>query len=192
VSIRRAPKLGSCVAALILCVAASEMTRAASITVDNRSSTLTAFALDFSSQNLLADDGAVTFTGAYQSSRGYPPLNETVSYLVALGGSPPGSPYFGSVMLTIEGITDASQDNTQVDMIFNAVVTGPISPNYFVPDPGPVFDVAAFLHQQDAAYVPTDLSVVILSAVPEPSSLVLGGIAVLVGVTVGLRRRSLS
>ena len=189
-SIRRAPKLGSCLAALILCVAASEMARAASITVDNRSSPLTAFALDFSSQNLLADDGAVTFTGAYQSSGGYPPLNETVSYLVALGGSPPGSPYFGSVMLTIEGITDASQDNTQVDMIFNAVVTGPISPNYS--DPGPVFDVAAFLRQQDAAYVPTDLSVVILSAVPEPSSLVLGGIAVLVGVTVGLLRRSLS
>ena len=145
------------------------MARAASITVDNRSSTLTAFALDFSSQNLLADDGAVTFTGAYQSSGGYPPLNETVSYLVALGGSPPGSPNFGSVMLTIEGITDASQDNTQVDMIFNTVVTGPISPNYFVPDPGPDFYVAAFLRQQDAAYVPTDLSVVILSsAVPEP------------------------
>ena len=43
-----------------------------------------------------------------------PPLNDTVSYLIALGGSPPG--YFGSVMLTIEGITDASQNNTKVDV----------------------------------------------------------------------------
>jgi hypothetical protein len=92
-------------------------------------------------------------------------------------------------MLKIEGITDASQDNTQVDMTFNAVVPGPISPNYSVPDPGPDFDVAAFLRQQGAAYVPTDLSVVILSAVPEPSSLVLGGIAALIGLGVALGRR---
>ena len=186
---RRAPRLGFCVAALILCVVASEMARAASITVDNRSSPLTAFAMEFSSQNLLADDVAVTFTGAYQSSGGYPPLNETVSYLVALGESPSSSPPFGSVMLTIEGITDASQNNTHVDMIFNAVVTGPISPNYSVPNPGPDFDVAAFLRQQDAAYVPTDLSVVILSAVPEPASLVMGGMGVLAGLWVVIRRR---
>ena len=41
--------------------------------------------------------------------------------------------------------------NVKVDMIFNAVVTGPIQPDYTVPDPGPFFDVAAFLRQQNAA-----------------------------------------
>lgn len=168
----------------------SETARAASITVDNRSSTITAFALDFNSQNIFAANGIATFTGAYQSSGGYPPLNESVSYLVTLGAGSPGSADFSSVMLTIAGITDASQDNTQVNMIFNAVVTGSVSPNYSVPDPGPDFDVAAFLRQQDAAFVPTDLSVVILSAVPEPSSLVLGGVAALISLGLALRRRN--
>jgi hypothetical protein len=191
--LRRASRLGKCLATVILCVFASKIAGAASITVDNRSSPLTAFAQDFSSQTLLADDAAhkVTFTGLYKSSGGFPALNNSVSYLVALG-SPPSAPSFGSVLLTITGITDPSGDNTQVDMIFNAVVAGPIQPNYTVPDPGSSFDVAAFLRQQNAASVPTDLSVVILSTVPEPASLVLGAIAAVAGISVGLRRRALA
>jgi hypothetical protein len=180
------------VAAVILCVFAGEMARAGSITVDNRGiQALSAFALDFTSQSLFADPvaGAVTFSGRYQSSGGFPPLNDTVSYLIALGGNPAGS--LGSVMLTIKGITDASQDNTQVDMLFNAVISGPIHPDYTVPNPGPVFAAAEFLRQQNAPDVPTDLSVAILSPIPEPSSFALAAIALVVGVSVGLWRRAL-
>ncbi len=188
---RRAPFLGSCVAAVILCVVASEVARAGSITVDNRGiQPLSAFALEFTSQSLFADPvtGTVTFSGRYQSSGGFPPLNDTVSYLIALGEGPVGS--LGSVKLTIDGITDASQDNTQVDMLFHTVVSGPIHPDYTVPNPGPMFAAAAFLRQQNAPDVPTDLSVVILSSVPEPSSFALGAIALIIGVTLGLCRRS--
>jgi hypothetical protein len=191
--LRRAPRLGPLLATVIFCVFASNMAVAGSITVDNRSSPLTAFAQDFSSQTILADDAThkVTFTGLYKNTGGFPSLNDSVSYLIALG-SPPSAPLFGSVLLTITGITDASGDNTQVDMIFNGVVTGPIQPDFTVPDPGTSFDVAAFLRQQNAASVPTDLAVVILSAVPEPASLVLGAIAAVAGISVGLRRRALA
>jgi hypothetical protein len=173
-------------------VFASETATAGSITVDNRSQHLSAFALEFNSQTLFADPVArtVTFTGDYQSSGGFPPLNDTVSYLIALGGSPAGS--LGSVMLTIDGITDAKQDNTKVNMSFQAVVNGPIHPDFTVPDPGPTFDAAAFLRQQNAPDVPTDLSVVILAPVPEPSSFALGVLAALIGVTVGFHPRPLT
>jgi hypothetical protein len=175
----------------MLCIFASGIAAAGSITVDNRGiQPLSAFALEFNSQALFADPVArtVTFTGKYESSGGFPPLNDSVSYLLALGGSPVGS--LGSVTITIKGITDASQDNTQVDMLFDAVISAPIHPDYTISDPGPAFDAASFLRQQRAPDVPTDLSVVILSPVPEPPSLVLGAIAVVVGVTLCVVRRS--
>ena len=77
-------------------------------------------------------------------------------------------------------------------MLFEGIVTTPIDPGpgvFFIPEPGGWFDVAAYLRRQMASGVPGDLSVLVATAaVPEPASLVMGGIAAIVGLGIACRR----
>ncbi len=81
-----------------------------------------------------------------------------------------------------------------VNMTFEGIVTAVIDPDpghtFYLPEPAGWFDVAQYLRGEHAAGVPADLSVMVLvAAVPEPSSLVLGGMAALIGLGVALRCR---
>ena len=139
----------------------------------------------------------VTFTGNYLSDDVLLTANPPVTYdVVFRERSATGAGFIdtASTKLTIKGLNDStSMPNTAVSVFFEGIVPGPISPGpgvYFVTTPGGYFDVAAYLRSQNAPDVPNDLSVLVAtSAVPEPASLTLGGLAALVGLAAGLVRR---
>jgi hypothetical protein len=76
---------------------------------------------------------------------------------------------------------------------FEGILSGPVAPSpgiYFVTPPAGFFDVAGYLRGQQAAGVPTDLSVLVATtAVPEPSSLALSAAGILFTLAGLLRRR---
>jgi hypothetical protein len=96
--------------------------------------------------------------------------------------------------LVLTGLTPTTTENTSVDVFYERMVTTPIGPGpgvFFMPTPAGFFDVAAFLVREHATNVPTDLSVLIAAngSVPEPASLVMGGIAVAAAVGLVITRR---
>ncbi len=139
-----------------------------------------------------------TLAGNYLSNDVLLAPNQTVTYDVvfqepsAIGAGPIDT---ASTTVTITGLNDSpAVPNTSVSVHFEGILTGPINPGpgvYFVTPQGGYFDVAAYLRGQQAAGVPTDLSVLVaVASVPEPSSLLLGGVAALIGLGVASRRRN--
>ncbi len=140
-----------------------------------------------------------TLTGTYLSNDVLLAPNQTVTYDVVFvepSATGSGFPDRALTEITITGLNDStSLPNTSVSVHFEGVIDAVIDPApwvYFLTEPGGYFDVTAFLRGQNAFGVPTDLTVLVATAaVPEPSSLVLGGLAALIGfgaAAVGRRR----
>jgi len=179
---------------LILGLGAPSTVEAGTIVINDLASPLSA-STDISNHSTSTDsvNQTVTFQGTYFSTGGgVPAPGQSSTYWVVfqeLDGT-----QTDATELTITGLTPTTTGNTSVNLFFQGLVTTPINPGagvFFVPQPGGYFDVAAYLRGQQAADVPTDLSVLIqVAAVPEPSSLTLCGIAALICLGVALRHRS--
>jgi hypothetical protein len=177
---------------LILGLAAPGTARAGSITIDDLTSPQRVSSSGFTSFTTSTDSvkQTTTFDGTYLSTGGFPTAGQSATYWVVFL-APDGS-QTDSTELTITGLTPTSTANTSVDLFFQGLVTIPIGPGpgvFFIPEPVGYYDIAAYLRNQGAPDVPVDLSVYIATAVPEPASLVLGGIAVLAGLGMTLYRR---
>ena len=179
---------------VLLGLFAPALAPAGTITVNDLSQPISASSEAFATTSLSIDsiNQKVTFDGTYLSTGGYPAQGDSVTYTVVFLASD-GS-QSDATMLTIAGMDNPSASaNTSVEMTFEGMVSTPINPGtgiYFLSEPNGWFDVAAYLRNQGAASVPGDLSVLIAtSAVPEPASLVMGGIAVLAGLGIAVRRR---
>jgi len=179
---------------------AGTITPAGAITIDDIDQPISASASGFSTVSISYDAmlQQATFLGNYLSQDDHLVPGHSVTYQVVFqepsaGGS--GLTDSASTTVTITSLTNpTSQQNTLVSVFFEGIVPGPIDPApgvYFITAPGGFFDVAAYLRGQQAPDVPADLSVLIAAAsVPEPQSLVLGGVAALLGLVVALSRRS--
>jgi hypothetical protein len=183
---------------LCFCLLAPSLAPAGTITVNDLSQPLRVSSEGFTTTTLLSIDSVhqqVTFDGTYMSRGGYPAPGQAVTYTVVFV-DPDGSDS-AATKLTIGGLTNSNPPPATiatVGMFFEGIVTNPINPDpgvvFFIPEPAGWFDVAAYLRGHQAADVPTDLSVLIaVTSVPEPSSLILGGVAALISLGVALRRR---
>lgn len=132
----------------------------------------------------------VTYSAQYLSDDVLLAPNQTVTYDVVFlepSATPSGFPDRALTEITITGLNDTTNvPNTSVSVVFEGIITAVIDPApgvYFVTEPGGYFDVAAYLRDQNAPGVPTDLTVLVATAaVPEPASLTLGGLAALIGL----------
>jgi hypothetical protein len=168
---------------------------AGTITVNDLMLPLSASSAGFATTSLSIDSVTerVTFDGTYVSTGGFLTGGKSITYTVVFI-DPDGSTS-DATTLTIGGIPNPNPPPdtiASVDMLFQGLVTSPINggPNvFFIPEPNGWFDVAAYLRGQPGVIgVPGDLSVLVASAIPEPASLVLAGIAVVAGVGIRIRR----
>lgn len=172
----------------------SGMASAGTITVNDTIPSIPVNLYGFATTTLLSKDPTlqkVTFDGTYFSTGGDPAPGNSVTYTVVF--LDPNGAQSDATTLTIGGLANpTSTQNTSVNMTFQGIVTTPIAPGtgvFLINEPMGWFDVAAYLRNQGAQSVPGDLSVLIASAVPEPSSMILGGIALLAGAGMACRRR---
>jgi hypothetical protein len=177
---------------LILSLEAPGTATAGSITINDLSPPLRLSSSGFSQFSSSTDSVKETasFDGSYLSGGGFPASGQSATYWVVF--QDPDGTQSDSTELIITGLTPTPTANTSVQMFFQGLVTTPINPGpgvFFIPEPAGYFDVAAYLRDKNQIDVPTDLSVLVASAVPEPASLVMGGVAVLGGLVLALRRR---
>jgi hypothetical protein len=190
--LRRVRSAAAAAVGLALFVLAPGLAPAGTITVNDLSLPLSASSESFSTSSVSINSvtEVVTFDGTYMSAGGFPGIGQSVSYTVVYVD--PDDSTSDLTQLTITGITPTSQQNVSVQMLFEGLVQGPVTPGpgiYFIPEPDFSFDVAGYLRGQQAPGVPTDLSVLVASQTPEPASLLLGGIALVVGIAFALWRR---
>ncbi len=158
---------------------------ASSVTINNVGPSPSAEVNAFHSYGLNIDNlqDTVNFDGDYLSAQGLQP-GLSVIYTVAFTEAN-GQTISDLTQLKISGMSNpTAKQNTEVQVLFEGIVPGPINPGpgiYFIPEPAGYFDVAAYLGSHGAPDVPGDLSVLVatLTSVPEPASLVTGGIALL-------------
>jgi hypothetical protein len=179
--------------ALAMCLCASVPAPGGTIKINDLSQPLSASSTDFATSSVSIDSIKLlaTFDGTYLSSGGFPAQGQSVTYTVVF--QDPGGTASDATTLMIGGLSNPpASRNTSVHVSFQGIVSSPITPGpgiYFISEPRGYFDVAAYLRGQHATDVPGDLSVLVASsAVPEPSSLVMGGISILVGLGIALRR----
>jgi MYXO-CTERM domain-containing protein len=170
--------------------------KAGTITVDDINQPISVSATGFSTTSISYGSALqqATFNGDYFSQNPFL-AGQSVTYTVVfqeprMNGS--GLVDTASTELTITGLANpTSTQNTSVEMFFEGLLNSPVPPGpgvFFVIPPGGFFDIAAYLRGQQGTDVPSDLSVLIATvAVPEPSSLTLAGVAVL--MTLGLAWR---
>ena len=178
-------------ATVLLALGSPGMSEAGTIWVNDLSQPLSTSSTGFSGSTVSLDsvNQTATFDGTYLSAGGFPAAGQSATYWVVFQ-EPDGS-QSAATELIITGLTPTTTENTSVHMFFEGLVTTPINPGpgvFSIPEPEGFFDVAAFLVSQGAPDVPDDLSVLI-ATVPEPASLVMGGLGVLAGSWVVIRRR---
>jgi hypothetical protein len=177
---------------LILGLEAPGTATAGSITTNDLSLPLRLSSSGFSQFSSSTDSVKETasFDGSYLSAGGFPASGQSATYWVVF--QEPDGTQSDSTELIITGLTPTPTANTSVQMFFQGLITTPIGPGpgvFFIPKPVGYFDVATYLRGNNQPGVPTDLSVLVASAVPEPASLVMGGIAVLAELGLALGRR---
>jgi hypothetical protein len=177
---------------LILGLEAPGTATAGSITVNDLSPPLRLSSSGFSQFSSSTDSVKETasFDGSYLSAGGFPAPGQSATYWVVFQES--DGTQSDSTELIITGLTPTPTANNSVQMFFQGLVTTPIAPGpgvFFIPEPVGYFDVAAYLRDNSQPGVPTDLSVLVASAVPEPASIVMGGIALLAGLGLAVGRR---
>jgi hypothetical protein len=179
---------------LVLCLLAPGLGSAGTITVNDLSQPISASSEAFATTSLSIDSThqLVTFDGTYLSSGGYPAPGDSVTYTVVFV-DPGGSQSDATTLIIAPLANPTATHNTMVEMNFEGIVSTPINPGtgiFFIPEPVGWFDVARYLRgQTGVSGVPADLSVLVASTVPEPASLVMGGIAVVAGLGIALKRR---
>ncbi|MGC8639324.1 MAG: hypothetical protein ACP5XB_05530 [Isosphaeraceae bacterium] len=185
------------VTALLLVVfglLAPGLAAAGTISINDLSQPISASSEAFATTSLSIDSThqIVTFDGTYLSTGGYPVPGSPVTYTVVFV-DPGGSPSDATTLTIAALASPTSKQNTMVNLNFDGLVTTPINPGtgtFFIPEPIGWFDVAKYLRgQTGVSGVPADLSVLVASVVPEPTSLVLGGIAMAAGLGIALKRR---
>jgi hypothetical protein len=188
----RARSVALAVLSLALFLVTPGLAPAGTITVNDLSLPLSASSEGFSTTSVSIDSvkELVTFDGTYLSSGGFPGIGQSVTYKVVFQDT--GTTNSDLTELTITGISPTSRQNTSIHMLFEGLVQGTVAPGpgvFFIPEPNGYFDVAAYLLGQQALGVPTDLSVLVASQVPEPASLTLGVIALVVALGFAVQRR---
>lgn len=182
---------------LLVCLIGSAAAPAGTITINNLSQPLSASSENFATTSLSIDSihQTASFLGTYLSTGGFPAPGDSVTYTVVFL-APNGSETDATTVKVAGMDAPTASANTSVQVDFDGLVETPINPGtgiFFLSQPKGWFDVAAYLRDQGAGSVPTDLSVLVASAaVPEPSSLLMGGIAALVGVGILIHRRARS
>jgi len=180
------------------CLLAPGLARAGTIKVNDVSPELQVNSEDITTTSLFSIDSVhqvVLFDGTFMSSGGYPAPGDSVTYTVVFVNAD-GSDR-AATTLTLGGVASSDPPPAtlaSVDMSFQGIVTSTIDPDpgvvFLIPEPIGWFDVAAYLRSQQAPDVPAELSVLVqVALVPEPSSLILSGVAALISLGAALRRR---
>ena len=182
---------------LIVGLGAPGRAGAGTITINNLSVPLSTSSSGFSSSSASTDSllQQVTFNGNSLSQDPLQPGQSVTYNVVFQEPSPNGSGLVdsASTVLSIASLVNPTPtQNTSVSVLFQGILIGPINPApgvYYVTPPGGFFDVAAYLRGQQSPEVPTDLSVLVATvSVPEPPSLLVGGVAALISLAFALCR----